>query len=97
MAKMDLSRTIVTTTIHVSEVIVKEGVPTLAALKDVVEIGTCVVSPEKAAKLAVEANKGKVVAVTRIDTKEEVRGMDLATFLANSKVIERPASQQKKA
>lgn len=92
---MAITRTIVTTTIHSSEVIVKEGIPSLAPLKEITKIGTCAISSEKASKIAIEANKGKVVAVTGIDTKEEIRGMDLATFLANSKIIERPASQQK--
>lgn len=97
MAKMDSTKTIVTSTIHVSEVTVNDGVPTLVALSDIIEVGTKALTPEKASKITNTVYKGKVVAVTSIETMEEVRGMSLETYITHSVPVVRPASQQKKA
>lgn len=96
MAKVDFSRSVVTSTVHAAEIIVVDGKPTTNILPDITRVGKIKLSDEKAAKLLKEQHTGKVVVVTGVDAKEEVRGMDFETFMKYSVPVERPASQQKK-
>lgn len=96
MSKVDYSRSVVTSTVHAAEITVVDGKPITAILPDITHIGKIKLSDEKAAKLLKEEYKGKVVVVTGVDAKEEVRGMDFETFMKYSVPVERPASQQKK-
>lgn len=97
MARMDFSRSIITSTIKVAAVSVKAGKIETTELEPIVSVGTVAVKEDKAAKLAKAKYKDKPsLVVLGIDVKEEVRGMDLETFLKYSVPCERPASQQKK-
>lgn len=97
MAKVDYSRSVVTSTVHAAEITVVDGKPTTTILPDITHVGKIKLSDEKAAKLLKEQHKGKVTVVTGVDAVEEVRGMDFETFMKYSVPVERPASQQKKA
>lgn len=94
MARADFSRTVITSTIKVAEVVVIDGRVETKALTPIVNVGTAAVNGDKAAKLARATYKTPVV-VLGIDVKEEVRGMDFETFMKYSTPVERPASQQK--
>ena len=94
MARADFSRTVITSTIKVAEVVVIDGGVETKALTPIVHVGTAAVNGDKAAKLARATYKTPVV-VLGIDVKEEVRRIDFETFMKYSTLVERPASQQK--
>lgn len=96
MARMDFSRSVVTSTIKVAAVKVVDGKVETKELFPIVHVGTSVVKADKAEKLAKAAYKAEPsVIVLGIDVKEEIRGMDFETFMKNSIPVERPASQKK--
>ena len=94
MANTDFTRTIVTNTIKGAKVNIIEGVTTTEMLEDIIRVGKIALTPEKASKILQEIHKGETVVILKIETKEEVRGMDFETFLKHSSVVVRPASQQ---
>jgi len=95
--KADFSRTIVSTTIKVASVGVINGKVETKELPPINVAGTTKVNNDKALRLAkAEYKKVPSLVVLSVENKEEVRGMDFATFLKCSEVVERPASQQKK-
>ena len=96
MARVDFSRTIITSTIKVAAVKVVKGKVETKELAPIVHVGTSAVKDDKASKLAKAKYKAEPsVVVLGIDVKEEVRGMDFETFMKYSTPVERPASQQK--
>lgn len=98
MARMDFSRSIITSTIKVAAVSVVKGVIETKELEPIVSVGTVAVKEDKATKIAKAKYKDvPSLVVLGIEVKEEVRGMDFETFLKYSVPCERPASQQKKA
>lgn len=98
MARMDFSRSIITSTIKVANVSVVKGKIETKELEPIVSVGTVAVKEDKAAKIAKAKYKDiPSLVVLGIEVKEEVRGMDFETFLKYSVPCERPASQWKKA
>lgn len=96
MARVDFSRSVITSTIKVATVKVVDGKVETRELTPIVHVGTSAVKDDKAAKLAKATYKAEPsVVVLGIDVKEEVRGMDFDTFMKYSTPIERPVSQQK--
>lgn len=96
MARVDFSRTVITSTIKVATVKVVGRKSETIELAPVVHVGTTAVNGDKATKLAKAAYKDEpYVVVVGIDVKEEVRGMDFETFMKYSAPVERPASQKK--
>lgn len=96
MARADISRSIITSTIKVAAVKVVDSKVESKELDPIVHIGTSAVKDDKATKLAKAKYKTEPsVVVLGIDVKEEVRGMDFETFMRDSTPVERPASQQK--
>lgn len=96
MARVDFSRSIITSTIKVAGVDVVEDKVETRELAPIVHVGTSAVKDDKATKLAKATYKAEPsVVVLGIDVKEEVRGMDFETFMKYSTPVERPASQQK--
>lgn len=97
MARMDFSRSIITSTIKVAAVSVVKGKIETKELESIVSVGTVAVKEDKASKIAKAKYKDiPSLVVLGIEVKEEVRGMDFETFLKYSVPCERPASQQKK-
>lgn len=98
MARMDFSRSIITSTIKVAALSVVKGTIETKELEPIVSVGTVAVKEDKATKIAKAKYKDiPSLVVLGIEVKEEVRGMDFETFLKHSVPCERPASQQKKA
>nr|DAU41980.1 MAG TPA: Histone-like Protein p6 [Caudoviricetes sp.] len=96
MARVDFSRSIITSSIKVADVKVVDGKVETKELAPIVHVGTSPVKDDKAAKLAKAKYKAEPsIVVLGIDVKEEVRGMDFETFMKYSTPVERPASQQK--
>lgn len=96
MAKVDFSRSIITSTIKVARVDVVNGKIETKELDPIVNIGTVAVKDDKALKLAKAKYKDvPSVVVLGIEVKEEVRGMDFETFIKHSVPVERPASQKR--
>lgn len=95
MKKYDFTRTVITTTIHINEVKVKEGVSALVNLEPISIPGTKKMTKEQVEKY-VKNNFNGIMVVTRIEYKEEVRGMKIEDFLRYSEPCTRPTSQQKK-
>ena len=96
MARVDFSRSVITSTIKVAAVKVVDCKVETKELFPIVHVGTSEVKYDKAKKLAKAAYKEEqAVVVLGIDVKEEVRGMDFETFMKYSTPVERPASQQK--
>lgn len=96
MARVYFSRSIITSTIKVAAVKGVGGMVETKELDPIVHVGTSAVKGDKATKLAKAKYKTELpVVVLGIDVKEEVRGMDLETFMKYSTLVERPKSQQK--
>lgn len=96
MARVDFSRTVITSTIKVAAVKVDGDKIGTIELAPIVHVGTSAVKDDKATKLAKATYRAEPsVLVLGIDVKEEVRGMDFETFMKYSSPVERPASQQK--
>lgn len=96
MARVNFSRTIITSTIKVAAIKIVSGEVETKELAPIVHVGTSAVNDDKATKLAKATYKAEPsVVVLGIDVKEEVRGMDFETFMKYSTPVERPASQQK--
>lgn len=96
MAKVDFSRSVITSTIKVAAVKVVDGKVGTTELEPIVHVGTTAVKDANATKLAKATYKTEPsIVVLGIDVKEEVRGMDLETFMKYSIPVERPASQKK--
>ena len=96
MARVDFSRSVITSTIKVAAFKVVGGKVETKELAPIVHVGTSAVKNDKATKLAKATYKAEPsVLVLGIDVKEEVRGMDFETFMKYSTPVERPASQQK--
>lgn len=97
MAREDFSRTIITSTIKVARVDIVKGKIETKELEPIVVVGTTAVKDDKALKQAKAKYKDiPNVVVLSVDVREEVRGMNIETFLKYSVPVERPASQQKK-
>lgn len=97
MARKDFSRTIITSTIKVARVDIVKGKIETKELEPIVVVGTTAVKDDKALKQAKAKYKDNPsIVVLSVDVKEEVRGMNIETFLKYSVPVERPASQQKK-
>ena len=96
MASVDFSRSIITSTIKIATVKVVDGKVKTEELPPIVHVGTSAVKNDKAIKLAKATYKTEPsVVVLGIDVKEEVRGMNLETFMKYSTPVERPKSQRK--
>lgn len=96
MARVDFSRSVITSTIKVAAIKVVGGTAESKELEPIVHVGTSAVKNDKATKLAKAKYKAEpTVVVLGIDVKEEVRGMDFETFMKYSTPVERPTSQQK--
>lgn len=96
MARVDFSRSVITSTIKVAAVKVVGGKVETKELAPIVSVGTSAVKDDKATKLAKATYKTEPsVVVLGIDVKEEVRRMDFETFMKYSTPVERPKSQQK--
>lgn len=96
MARVDFSRSVITSTIKVAAIKVVGGTAESKELAPIVHVGTSAVKNDKATKLAKAKYKAEpTVVVLGIDVKEEIRGMDFETFMKYSTPVERPASQRK--
>ena len=96
MAKVNLTKTIITSTIKVAGVDVVEGKVETRELAPIVHVGTSAVKNDMATKLAKATYKTEpVLVVLGIEVKEEIRGMDFETFMKYSTPVDRPASQRK--
>lgn len=95
--KVDFTRTIVTSVAKIAEITVINGEVATNPLSDLTKVDTKKLNGEAMLKLAKKDPDytGKNLVVLSVDYKEEVRGMSFETFMANSTVVERPASQQK--
>ena len=95
--KTDFSRTIVSTTIRVASVKVVDGTVETTELNPIIHVGTSVVKADKAKKIAKASYPDEQnLVILAVDAQDEVRGMDIATFMKYSTPVERPASQKKK-
>lgn len=98
MAKVDFSRTVITATIRVAHVRVKDGKVVTEELAPITKVGSVKLDNDKAMKIAKTHYKdGTPLVVLEVSNKEEVRGMDFETFMKYSVTVERPESQQKDA
>lgn len=96
MAKVDFSRSIITNTILVAEVMVNAGKIETKELDPIIKVGTTKIDTEKALKIAKATYKSKPsLVVLEVLSVEEVRGMSFETFMKHSIPVERPASQRK--
>lgn len=91
----DFTRTIVTSTLVISKVEVKNGELSEVKLPDYTVVGTTAIKDEKAKKIVNKAFPGENVILKEIKVEEQTRGMSFHDFLKNSTEIVRPASQQK--
>lgn len=94
MARVDFSRSIITSTIKVAGVDIVEGKVETRELAPIVHVGTSAVKDDKATKLAKATYKTEpTLVVLGIEVKEEIRRMDIETFMKYSTPVERPASK----
>ena len=95
--KTDFTRTIVSTTIRVASVKVVDGQVEITELDPIIHVGTAAVKEDKAAKIAKATYPNeRNLTILSMDAQDEVRGMDIATFMKYSAPVERPVSQKKK-
>lgn len=94
MTKVDFSRTVVTSTIQAATVTVVNGEIKNQKLDAIVNVSSVKLDNEKALKIAKTRFKGvNPLVILNVENKEEVRGMDFATFMKYSVPVERPKSK----
>ena len=90
-----ITRTVIESTITAKKFSYENEHANLEDVEPVVIVSTAKVTEAKATKILInERGPASYVAIS-ISTKETVYGIDFETFMANAKVITRPASQQK--
>ena len=94
--KTNITRTIVSTTIRVASVKSVNGTVETTELAPIIHRGTTAVKADKAKKIAKATYPDEQnIVVLSVDAQDEVRGMDIDTFMKYSTPVERPASQKK--
>ena len=94
--KTDFSRTIVSTTIRVASVKVVDGQTEITELAPIVHVGTSALKADRAKKIAKATYPDEQnLIILAMDVQDEIRGMDIDTFMKYSTPVERPASQKK--
>lgn len=97
MAKVsyDFTRTIYRSVITAATVTIKDGNLEVGETVTLMFEGKAPMSEVNALKLLKKHHPDKKLTVVDISEESEVRGMTWDTFLINSEVVERPASQRK--
>lgn len=92
---MKITRTIVSTTIRLASVRSVDGWVKTTELTPIVNVGTTPVKKDKAEKIAKATHPDEQIVILSLDVQNEIRGMDIETFMKYSAPVERPASQKK--
>ena len=92
---MKITRTIVSTTIRVASVKSVDGKVETTELAPIIHVGTTAVKKDKVEKIAKATYPDEQIVILSMDVQNEIRGMDIETFMLYSAPVERPASQRK--
>ena len=92
---MKITRTIVSTTIKVASVKSVDGKIETTELAPIIHVGTTAVKEDKAKKIAKATYPNEQIVILGLDVQNEIRGMDIETFMKYSTPVERPESQRK--
>ena len=93
--KTGISRTIVLTTIRVAAIKIVDGKAETTELAPIVHVGTTAVKEDKAKKIAKTYYPDEQTVILGLEVRNEIRGMDIVTFMKYSTPVERPESQRK--
>ena len=93
---IQVTRTVVTTTIHATKILFKDGKLVEEKVADVIVTNKKVAEDKALSYVVKQHGKNSQYIVTGMDKLEQVYSISFEDFMKHAKPIERPESQQKK-